>query len=201
MMKNGFTEAEQKIIRKAKADIWSIIGSNHIFGKAGTYQNLSTSAPPEYLDQASQSQNVIITGGVFASLMNGDPYNDIDMFVLNENKEVFEFLTDCPEEWSDATKDYSDPSHIVQVRYNPMTKVNVILSRCTKRRDLLASFDFKHTTVSYVAGNSQTLFITRGAFDAITKKLLVPVSPGRAPNSSRVEKFKRRGYSLISWQL
>lgn len=197
MMKNGFTEAEQKIIRKAKADIWSIIGSNHLFGKAGTYQNLSLSTSPEYLDQVSQAQNVIITGGVFASLMNGDLYNDIDMFVLHENREVFNYLSGYDGEWEDRTSDYSSPSHVVEVRYNPMTKVNMILSRCTKRRDLLASFDFKHTTVSYVAGNSQTLFIARGAYDAITQKLLVPVSPDRKPTKERIAKFERRGFKSI----
>jgi len=140
----------------------------------------------------------VIAGGVFASLINDEAIKDIDVFILNKNVSVYAHLTDNPAIHDKfAIHDsraggYLQNPHVHGVATNLDTKVQYILTDHKSRGELLADFDYKHCTVSYVP-KEMKLYITRKAFDAIRKKELI-VNGDKEPKAWRMEKFIKRGW-------
>lgn len=181
MTDNVFTDAEQVIINTIKAQLLSMIHTKQIFWNG-------------------VENDCVVAGGVFASLINDDTIKDIDVFVLNKNTLVYKHLignSAINNKWVIRDVDageYLDNPHIHGTVLNLNTKAQYILTDYTSREELLKSFDFKHTTVSYVP-KEMKLYITRSAFDAIREKKLF-VNGDNNPKHWREKKFKNRGWKF-----
>jgi len=81
---------------------------------------------------------------------------------------------------------------------NMSNRIQFIDTSYKDRKELIESFDFLHTKVSYDM-DSDKLFISKDTFDAIRNKRLIANNIGiSTPRSWRVEKFKSRGWKLES---
>lgn len=145
--------------------------------------------------------DIVIAGGFFATMLKLDPYNDIDVFILNNNRVMYDHLTykndhdpagDVWEIRNDKKYMNGNP-HVLGVTTNKNTKVQYILTDHKSRKELLEDFDFVHCTASYVPFEDK-LYITREAYDCIVKKELRHNKPGRIPAEWRREKFEKRGW-------
>lgn len=184
-MTDVFTLAESENIITTKTAIKKLILDKHIFrGQSGLPLG-----------------DVVIAGGFFASMLKLDPYNDVDVFILNKNAELYKHLTYVNESdptgsvWTtngEVTRYLNNP-HILATATNKNTKVQYILTDFRTRKELLSDFDFVHCTVSYDA-TSDNLFITREAYDCIVKKELRN-NKKEEPAMWRKDKFLSRGWS------
>lgn len=143
----------------------------------------------------------VIAGGYFASAFRSEPFNDIDVFILNKNVNVYAALTDNQfrGKWKIRDQDagtYLQNPRIFGTATNTQTKVQYILTDYTSRKELLDSFDYLHATVSYVPAENK-LYITRGAFDACRKKQLRP-NGNNQPKQWRCDKFMKRGWTFVN---
>lgn len=177
-----FKPTEIALINAIKAQIQSMIHTKQIFWN-GVYEDC------------------VITGGVFPSLINGEKLKDIDVFILNKNINVYAHLTNnaaINDKWLIRDKgagEYLQNPHIHGTATNINTAVQYILTDYTSREELLKSFDYKHTTVSYVPKEDK-LYITRGAYDAICNMNLIP-NGDNIPKHWRYSKFVNRGWRTI----
>jgi hypothetical protein len=141
----------------------------------------------------------VIAGGVFASRFNNETEKDIDVFILNKNVSVYAHLTDNPatsDQWRINDKDagtYLQNPRIYGTATNLTTKVQYIITDYTSREELVADFDYVHCKVSYDP-NTQKLYITRGAYQAIRNKLLI-AAPNKATKYWRTAKFISQGWT------
>lgn len=184
-MADVFTPVEAREIRITKSFLVNYINNNNALRNP--------------LDKGLS--DVVIAGGFFASNLRTEEYNDIDVFILNNNVNKFSYLihTNEPDPsgsvWSvrsDAGVYLKNP-HIKATALNKDTKVQYILTDFTSRKELLSDFDFVHCTTSYVPEEDK-LYITREAYDCIMKKELRHNKPGRIPAEWRREKFEKRGW-------
>lgn len=178
-MDNVFTDAEQVFINAVKAHLQNNISTKKIFWNG-------------------VENDCVIAGGFFASVFNNESIKDIDVFILNKNVSVYTHLTDnspIHENWKIRDTDaghYLDNPHIHGTATNLDTKVQYILTDHKSRGELLADFDYRHCTVSYVPMDNK-LYITRSAFDAIRNKELIENGDNK-PKYWREKKFKNRGW-------
>lgn len=143
------------------------------------------------------TRDCVISGGYFASVFTSEPFNDIDVFILNKSVDVYAALTDKKTgRWKILDRDagkYLQNPHIFGTATNLDTKIQYILTDYKSRKELLDSFDYVHTTVSYVPAED-ILYVTRAAFDAFRQKKLI--SNGKnVPKYHRQEKFEKRGWT------
>jgi hypothetical protein len=132
------------------------------------------------------TQNVVIAGGFFTSVMQNKTFKDIDIFILNNDVAVYNTLTGgfhaAPGlqqvtlteqgEWSRSQMVlYMHNPNIVDVINNTRTQAQYMLTKYKTREELLAHFDYKHCKVSYVPEEDK-LFINRETFDCIKNKIL-----------------------------
>ena len=146
--------------------------------------------------------DIIIAGGYFATMLDvgNQRYNDIDVFILNNNRSVYDRLTytNQPDPnghvWSVSSpgRYMNKNPHVLGVSTNKTTKVQYILTDHKTRKELLADFDFVHCTVSYYA-LTQSLYITRQAYDCIMKKELRD-NKKEHPAQWRKDKFNKLGW-------
>lgn len=186
-MSDVFTLAESENILTTKTAIKKLILDKHIFrGQSGQPQG-----------------DVVIAGGFFATMLKLEPYNDVDVFILNNNQMLYDHLTykNDPDPtgsvWNlrqDGGAYLKNP-RIKSLATNRNTKVQYILTDFRTRKELLADFDFVHCTVSYDA-TSDNLFITREAYDCIVKKELRNNKKDE-PAMWRKDKFLSRGWSYV----
>lgn len=144
------------------------------------------------------TKDMVIAGGWFASTFKDEAPKDLDVFILNNNKEVYDAmilnLSFNSKEWQireDASQYLQNP-HIKATALNLRTKAQYILTDYTSREDLLKSFDYRHCTVSYDAP-SKVLYITRGAYDDIINRTLTH-NGDNTPRLWRKDKFEGRGW-------
>lgn len=179
MSESPFDVAEQVLINAIKGNLQSHIDTKGIFWNGIT-------------------KDCVIAGGFFASTINGEPFKDIDVFVLKKNFSVYNDIAQFVngDQWqirdAMAAPEYLKNPHIHDTDFNTRTKVQYILTDYATRQELIADFDYKHTTVSYVPLEKK-LYITRGAFDAIRNKELI-VNGNKEPKAWRMEKFVNRGW-------
>lgn len=144
------------------------------------------------------TKDMVIAGGWFASTFKDEAPKDLDVFILNNNKEVYDSmilnLSFNNKEWQireDAGQYLQNP-HIKATALNLRTKAQYILTNYTSREELLKSFDYRHCTVSYDAP-SKVLYITRGAYDDIVNRTLTH-NGNNLPQAWRTNKFVGRGW-------
>ena len=144
--------------------------------------------------------DIVIAGGFFASVLNVEPPNDTDVFILNNNVNKFSYLiyTNEPDPsgsvWSVRSDGgaYLKNPRIKSLALNKDTKVQYILTDYKDRKELLTDFDFVHCTTSYVPPEDK-LYITREAYDCIMKKELRNNKKDE-PAMWRKDKFVNRGW-------
>lgn len=148
--------------------------------------------------------NMVIAGGFFSTMFGeSSHYNDLDVFILN-NQGLFEnCINDGPIKWmvrknndNTARQPYFHNPHILATAKNTVNKVQFILTDYNTREELIAGFDFVHCTISYDT-IKDVLYITRRAYDANRNKHLINNSKTAAPAQTwRVQKFLDRGWQV-----
>lgn len=177
----GITESSR--ILNAKELISSLIIKRNLFSDAYPYQ----------------TSNVVIAGGFFSSTLLNKPFKDIDIFVLNGDRKVFDimahrFFAHGDEGWTRSEMmNYAHGPKIMNVLNNKRTQAQYILTDFKTRQELLEHFDYKHCTVSYVPSVDK-LYITRETFDCIWDKVL-KVNNEKGLQKWREDKFLREGWS------
>lgn len=157
------------------------------------------------------TRNVVIAGGFFTSVMQNKPFKDIDIFILNNDVDVYNNLTEgyhsavnakhfnmTAQGWiRSQMMSYMHNTNIVDVINNNHTKAQYILTKYKTREELLDSFDYKHCKVSYVPVENK-LYITRETFDCINNKVLKwNNKQHNNPNQKyRYSKFLNQGWVL-----
>lgn len=141
--------------------------------------------------------DIVIAGGVMASLISNEKVNDIDVFILNSKESLFHSLFRFKRgKWDvryqlDEDENYYNP-HIIATATNKESNIQYILTDFTNRQDMLKDFDFLHCTCSY---HNNKLFISRETYDAIIKKQLISQNKKKKPKDWRLQKFLSRGWS------
>lgn len=144
----------------------------------------------------------VVAGGFFASWLNNEEYQDIDVFILNNSRYVFDSLTyDVKTNTSNwvvrkQAGTYLKNPHILETATFVPNKVQYILTDYTSRKELIDSFDYKHTTVSYDP-HEDKLYITPKTYQVIRNKELV-INGNNIPDAWREEKFVNRGWKKVN---
>jgi len=138
---------------------------------------------------------------VRSSILNGEQLNDIDVFVLNMNLDLFQdLISEKTGPWlvnyffdedNDPRSDDYKNDHVFATATNGEMKVQYILTDHKDRKSLLADFDYLHSTASYHDGK---LFINRETYDAIMNKTLVRQHKNKKVKAHREQKFVQRGW-------
>lgn len=145
--------------------------------------------------------DIVIAGGFFSTMFGeSSHYNDLDVFILNNNAALFANCTSPSEGWkffiNDGSSNYFKNQHILKTAKNPKNKVQFILTDYKTREELVASFDFVHCTISYDT-MKDVLYITRRAYDANRDKRLINNSKTESAPAWRLQKFLDRGWSTV----
>lgn len=168
--------------------------------------------------------NLVIAGGYFTNTLQGIPFKDIDIFILNNDVGIYNELTagfiaqqvvpkapplpldvtqtivfdDEPREWSRSEiMKYIHNKNIVDVINNNKTKAQYILTKYHTREELLSHFDYKHCKVSYVPDDDM-LYINRETYDCIKNKVLKINNDEnmKQPNQKyRLSKYLKAGWT------
>lgn len=144
------------------------------------------------------NEGVVLAGGAFASCLQKEPINDYDVYILNDNRHLYENLIG-KNVGSYSKSDYIKNENILSI--DKQGKVQYILTKFKSREEVIAHMDFKHCTISMTIQNLATgperrLYITRDAYDCATKKILMLTRPDHPAEEWRTNKFRRRGYSI-----
>jgi hypothetical protein len=142
---------------------------------------------------------VVVAGGCFASLLNGEIVKDFDVFMLHDLrnnltvKALIAIALDHPEKKATVgSSTYMQNDQIEHTLYTPDGSIQYITTKYKTREELINHFDFKHCCVSYDYLKDK-LYMTREAFDLIKSKTLVSNIKG-TPALWRYEKFQKRGW-------
>jgi hypothetical protein len=150
-----FSEYEVYDIEKAKNHIKTLIGTRSLLWNGIT-------------------RNVVIAGGFFTSVLQNTPFKDVDIFILNNDVDVYNNLTERQQRplWRRSEMmSYMHNKNIVDVINNTKTDAQYILTKYKTREELLSHFDYKHCKVSFVPAEDK-LYINRETFDCIKNKIL-----------------------------
>jgi hypothetical protein len=152
---------------------------------------------------------IVIAGGCFASLLNGEDVKDYDVFLLDyeSNRQVAQMMIDKYHtddfDLSEGVRNndvrignsnYMNNDKIEQTILFKNSRMQYITTRYKTREELVQHFDFKHCCVSYDLSNDK-LFITRQVYDLIKSRTLVPNNVNNTPAQWRYEKFLSRGWT------
>ena len=142
-----------------------------------------------------QNPNIVVAGGCWASKLHNEAIKDIDIFILDCDSAIKDFIhsrmkndyQDC----EDKTEDYvRNNDKVDEVWTSKRNKIQFIFTKHQTRKDLINDFDYVHCKTSYTEGN---LYITRKIYDAIINKQLI-VQNGKNIQLWRRHKFLDRGY-------
>jgi len=146
---------------------------------------------------------IVIAGGYFASVINDEPVNDIDLFLLRDfhNKSIIERdmwnVKNAPAAshmFTVGDMSYMKNDKIKGTLQEHRNKIQYIITEYDTREELVSHFDFKHCCVSYDY-HKDKLYITRETFDLIKQKRLVPnPTAANQPESWRYNKFWNKGW-------
>lgn len=182
---NPFTEHEINRIVKTKSNLKVLI----------SYYNLLRNRD---VSSITERDNIIFAGGYFVSDLNHEDFNDIDMFILNNRQDLFDYISyknEIKESdlWTyNMDSKYLKNPHVIATAKNKESKAQVILTDYKSRRELLDHFDMLHCTVSYVPDEDK-LYITRGAYDSIISKRMVQNNKNKIADW-RIDKYAKRGW-------
>jgi hypothetical protein len=139
---------------------------------------------------------IVIAGGCFASMLNREPVNDYDVFMLDDdsNRMTVESISVSPRSGDVRVGDsnYMQNDKIEKTVFVKNSRIQYINTKYKTREELIKHFDFKHCCVSYDPLNDK-LFITREVYDLIKAKKLMQNSD-MIPVYWRYEKFWQRGW-------
>jgi hypothetical protein len=194
-----FTIEETVAINAAKLDLQTYLKGSKAY-EMHSYHPEQQKIVPTNLSPESE-RNVVVAGGCIASFLLKEQINDIDVFILNNDIDLFEDLMTLKtgpwvvkwffEPTEDPRQDDYKNENILATATNAYTKIQYILTDYTSRKELLNHFDFVHATASYYEGK---LFIHREAYDSIMKKQLVRQHNNIAPKQWRVEKYRAKNW-------
>lgn len=141
-------------------------------------------------------EKIVVAGGCFASMLNREPVNDYDVFILDDdsNRSTVESISVSPRSGDVRVGDsnYMQNDKIEKTVFVKNSRIQYINTKYKTREELIKHFDFKHCCVSYDPLNDK-LFITREVYDLIKAKKLVHNSD-KPPALWRYEKFHGRGW-------
>jgi hypothetical protein len=141
-------------------------------------------------------EKVVVAGGCFASMLNREPVNDYDVFMLDDdsNRMTVESISVFPRSGDVRVGDsnYMQNDKIEKTVFVKNSRIQYINTKYKTREELIKHFDFKHCCVSYDPLNDK-LFITREVYDLIKAKKLMQNSD-MIPVYWRYEKFWQRGW-------
>lgn len=146
---------------------------------------------------------IVVAGGYFASAINEEHINDIDLFLLRDfhNKGIIERdiwnVKNTPvasHMFTVGDMSYMKNNKIKGTLQEHKNKIQYIITEYDTREELVSHFDFKHCCVSYDYHRDK-LYITRETFDLIKQKRLVPNPTAiNQPQSWRYDKFWIKGW-------
>lgn len=194
-----FTSEEIEKINQTKAMLQTYITNSKIF-EYYAYNNIEHAlikAPVTDQDKT----DMVIAGGSIASLLLNETVNDVDVFILNMNIDLFQdIISEKPGPWlvryffdeeeDTRQEDYKNP-HVFGIATDSVRRLQYILTDHKSRKDLLADFDFLHCTASYYLDK---LYINHETYNAIINKRLIRQHKNKAPKLNRAEKFIARGW-------
>jgi hypothetical protein len=141
-------------------------------------------------------EKVVVAGGCFASMLNREPVNDYDVFMLDDdsNRMTVESISVSPLSGDVRVGDsnYMQNDKIEKTVFVKNSRIQYINTKYKTREELIKHFDFKHCCVSYDFSKDK-LYITREVYDLIKAKKLVHNSD-KPPALWRYEKFHDRGW-------
>lgn len=159
--------------------------------------------------------DLVLAGGMFTSMYHYETPKDIDLFVLNENKKLWDIMVHSLIKQSSSylirerdrgamNNYFKDNDNILATALNSNTKLQVILTKYKTRKELIDHFDYKHCCVSLypIVTIAQPptqivepkLYITPSTFNAIRGKNLI-VNGNNTPAQWRRDKFVARGFA------
>ena len=174
-----------------------MFSDNEVFGIEKAKEEIKSLIRGRQLLWNGITRNVVIAGGFFTAALQLNKFKDIDIFILNNDFDVFNNLTQGRHhnvtEWSRSELvKYNHNPEIVDVINNNVTKAQYILTKYKTREELLEHFDFKHCKVSY-APKEDKLYINRETFDCITNKVL------KVNNEKNVLGYRNKQFLEKGW--
>lgn len=146
-------------------------------------------------------KDIYVSGGCFASLLQGGTPNDYDVYFrteksMNSVKNVFvNILKDDIEDVSENYREFlgKDGKLITENAITLKNKFQLILKHYGEPEILRKTFDFVHC-MPYYDNQEDKLYISRFQYDAIVNKKLI-MNDGNTFPPHRMDKFKKRGYT------
>jgi hypothetical protein len=182
---SDFTYDETNLLLNAKRQIISVSGFLSIF------------LPLDW-------KNEVISGGCFASYIQSEKINDIDIYILKNsklnsvgaNKAYIRDKLSCNLVESKVEYFQNKRIQYVYSLTSPTwstwsTPIQLIYTDYDTREEVIKDFDYKHCCVSL---QNNKLYISRKTFDAIVKKKLIVNNPNQVSGWRR-NKFLNRGYT------
>jgi hypothetical protein len=183
-----FSQYEQQKILEVKSTVKSLISPfmKKLLGNVDSVGNIS---------------KMFVSGGVFASLLQGEKPNDIDVYFTEEDamnkltniikKNHWDYIKSVSENYREYIG--IDGKLITENAITLIDDVQLITKTYGTPEEIRKTFDFVHCTPYYSLADDK-LYISRQQYDAIIKYELINVSP-IAPVPRRVDKFVKRGYT------
>lgn len=146
--------------------------------------------------------NVVLAGGCFTSWIANEQPKDFDIFILDTADDTTKMtingtidgLIISHSENKDTSKEYIKQFHDKVYRVTTLgnTKDQIIQTTYKKREELIASFDFLHTCISYTPHDNK-LYLSEAVFRAAKDKILRPNRNNKAQDW-RIKKFVEKGF-------
>ncbi len=199
----AFSVEETSHLQKVKKNLLTILDSSQAIGYFELVMNENTFKPVRNIPTIDEIEKIVVAGGCITSIIRNDHVNDIDVFVLGSDFDLFHKLfRQKGSQWHvkyfidpdlDSREDDYKNDHVLAVAFNADSKVQYILTDHSTRKELLEDFDFIHCTASYCNGS---FYINRETYDSIVTRRLVPVNKKKKIKRPRLDKFLSRGWSI-----
>ena len=150
-------------------------------------------------------RHIVVTGGMFASLLQQEQVKDIDIYILDYDGLLNELETHGYPYFREmilrAGKIYDQGNghkyaldkKIEDVFTIRNTQYQIMTTSHFKREELVSNFDYKHTTISWY---NDKLYLTEKTYRAAKGKYLIP-NKREAVTNRRRDKFLGRGYKEV----
>lgn len=196
----AFTVDESSTISAAKETLQKAVMAGGVY-RFSSFNCATDTYHSNAIMTLEENTLMVVAGGVIPSILLREQINDIDVFILKKNMELFyKLIAYKPGAWTiryffdeendTRPDDYKNP-HVFATATNKQSKVQYILTDHVDRKSLLSDFDYLHSTASYHGGS---LYINRETYDAIMNKQLVRQHKNKKPKVHRTNKFISRGW-------
>lgn len=183
--------------------IFSEIEKANILRTKETLKSLLNKDPFYLLLNKTVMNNCFVAGGIFATLLREEKYNDIDVFFryYSSREDMRSYLKNnlsSLSKFPSVEETNSSAKYAITVRESGVSYIVEQKSICGSPETIKKSFDFVHCLAHYCM-NADKLFISKYTYDACMNKWLI-VNPtsgltkGTVPQY-RVDKFIGLGYT------